>query len=257
MSAPLGRASTDSSELVVHDEQSLQGPVPFFSYVPLVMRLNVCQPIPGVTYDVASVNPPKCDRPAEEHADLNLALRGYTVTDAARGLVDYGGVADPKAPQLAGLFADNRPPDISSVYQVYDWDWGCNCRGALLTDPEVTLVDLASTPGETLHVPKSGYTIGGDYEVLVLYASSARITLKYTREDSVAQGFTLHLEKICVDPNLVFRYELWNGWGRGLLPALKEGQAFGYARSSEIGVAIRDGGRFLDPRSRKDWWQGQ
>ena len=45
--------------------------------------------------------------------------------------------------------------------------------------------------------------------------------------------------------------------GRGRMPALRAGQAFGHARGGEIGVAIRDWGTFLDPRSRKDWWQGR
>ena len=45
--------------------------------------------------------------------------------------------------------------------------------------------------------------------------------------------------------------------GRARLPALEAGQAFGRARGGEIGVAIRDAGTFMDPRSDKDWWQGR
>ena len=33
--------------------------------------------------------------------------------------------------------------------------------------------------------------------------------------------------------------------------------AVGRARGNEIQVAIRDTGRFMDPRTRKDWWQGR
>jgi hypothetical protein len=175
------------------------------------------------------VNPPPTDRPAEEHADLNLALRGYELTNAFKGLVDYTGGGEPKAPQLPGLFADDRTGIFSNVYQVYDWDWGCNCRGELLTNWPVTLAGLEVTAGETIQVPDSGYAIGSGYEVLVLYASTERITLKYTRDDNVISGYTLHVENVCVDPNLLALY----------------------------GVAIRDNGTFMDPRSRNDWWRGR
>jgi hypothetical protein len=113
------------------------------------------------------------------------------------------------------------------------------------------------TSGETIHVPYSGYTIGGGYEVLVLYATSNRITLKYTREDHVIWGYTLHVENICVEPRLLALYQSLNDAGRGHLPALRAGQAFGHALGNEIWVVIRDNGAFMDPRSRKDWWQGR
>ncbi len=226
-------------------------------YLPFVPTFDPCAAIPGESYGALSVVPPPTDRPAEEHGDLNLALRGYARTDAYRGLVDYGGGTDPQAPQLPGLFADDRTPTFGDVYQVHHWDWECNCRGSPITDPEVTLAGMEVTPGETIHVPDSGYHIGGGYEVLVLYASTERITLKYTREDSVVQGYTLHVEDVCVEPNLLALYEAWNDDGRSSLPALQAGQAFGRARGGEIGVAIRDNGTFLDPRSRKDWWQGR
>jgi hypothetical protein len=226
-------------------------------YLPFVPTFDPCASIPGDSYDVLAVIPPPTDRPAEEHGDLNLALRGYVPTDAYRGLVDYGGGTDPQAPQLPGLFADDRTPTFRNVYQVHHWDWDCNCRGSPITDPEVTLAGMEVVPGETIHVPDSGYHIGGGYEVLVLYASTERITLKYTREDNVVQGYTLHVENVCVEPSLLALYEAWNDDGRSYLPALEAGQAFGRARGGEIGVAIRDNGTFLDPRSRKDWWQGR
>ena len=228
-----------------------------YVYLPLVARANVCQPIPGESYGDFPVNGPPTNPPAEEHPDLNLALLGYELTDAYKGLVDFSGGSDPNAPQLPGLFADNRTPTFSAVYQLYGWDWEHNHRGPLITSPEVTLVGMAVTPGETIHVPSSGYTIGGGYEVLVLYASTERITLKYTSDDHVVWGYTLHVENVCVEPSLLALYQSWNEAGRSRLPALRAGQAFGRARGSEIGVAIRDTGSPMDPRSRKDWWQGR
>ncbi len=186
------------------------------AFLPLVSASapSSCQPLPGATYNTLSVLPPPTDRPAEQHADLNLALRGYTPTSAYLGLVDYGGPTDPAAPQLPGLFADNRTGAFVRVQRVYDWNWACNCRGAPLANPPVTLAELAVTPGETLHVPDSGYTIGSGYEVVVLYAAPDRLTLKYTRNDNVVHGFTLHLENLCVDAPLLSLYQRWNAAGR-------------------------------------------
>ncbi len=230
--------------------------ISYHVFLPLaVKQASGCAPIPGVQYDALTVNGEPTDRPAEQHADLNLALRGYEVTDAFLGLVDYGGSDDPNAPQLNTLFADQRVPAFTTVYQVYDWDWGCNCRGDLLTNYDVTLAGMGVAPGEVLHLPDSGYNIGSGYEALVLYATEERITLKYTREDNVVSGYTIHVENVCVEPSLLALYRAWNDAERGKLPALRGGQPFGRARGDEIGVAIRDTGAFMDPRSRKDWWQ--
>lgn len=249
-----------------------------------------CQGVTGEVYNAIGVNPPPTDRPAEQHADLNLALRGYAPTTNTLGLVDYGGPTDPKDPQLATLFGDQRVPTFSSVSQVYDWSWDCNCRADPITDPPVTLAGMSVAANETLYVPESGYNIGTNskkppegvfldspagepnggvkrpgavlddpnaYEALVLYAAENRITLKYTREDNVVRGYTLHVENVCVAPSLLALYQQWNAAGRAQLPALKEGQSFGRARGTEIGVVIRDNGSFMDPRSRKDWWKGK
>jgi hypothetical protein len=224
-------------------------------FLPLVVgQPSGCEPIPGVQYGTLDVDGPPTDRPAEQNADLNLALRDYKATDAYPGLVDYGGSGDPAAPQLYTLFADQRVPAFATVYQVYDWDWDCNCRGDLLTHYPVTLAGMGVAPGEVLHLPDSGYNIGNGYEALVLYAAEGRITLKYTREDNVVFGYTVHMENVCVEPGLLALYQAWNDAGRGELPALRGGQPFGRAWGNEIGVAIRDTGAYMDPRSRKDWW---
>jgi hypothetical protein len=229
--------------------------VTYYVFLPFFAKPKTCGPITGESYGTLSVNPPPTDRPAEDHADLNLALRGYEPTDKYKGLIYIPGGTDPGAPQLPGLFADNRTGTFSTVYQIYKWEWDCNCRGALETIPEVTLAGLVVAPDETIHVPESGYTIGSGYEVLVLYASKERITLKYTRNDNVVSGYTLHVENVCVEPTLLALYQAWNDAGRSQLPALQAGQAFGRALDDEIGVVIRDNGTSMDPRSQKDWWR--
>jgi hypothetical protein len=54
----------------------------------------------------------------------------------------------------------------------------------------------------------------------------------------------------------VQRYSEADRDGRWQLPALRHDQSFGVARTTEVRLAIRDRGTFLDPRSRKDWWRG-
>jgi len=226
--------------------------VAYFQYLPKIISLG-CEPIPNQSYGSLTIEGSPSTRPAEMHADINLALRGYKRTNAYKGFVNYGS-DDPQAPQLRGLFADHRRPLFNNVYQVYDWDWKSNSRGALIANPPVTMAGLAAAPCEVVYVPDSGYTIGNGYEVLVLYAHPERITLKYTREDNVVYGYTLHIENIHVDSNLVALYQLCNANGRYQLPALRPGQAFGRVCGDELRIAIRDCGLFMDPRSQGDWW---
>ncbi|MBI5035433.1 MAG: hypothetical protein HZB51_33315 [Chloroflexi bacterium] len=229
-------------------------------YLPLVAKSTGCPLLITETYGtVAPISTPT-DRPAEIHADLNLAMRNYTNTTAYLGLIDDDHPIDSGAPQLPGLFGDNRTGVFRTAYQVFDWDWQNNRRGARITDPPVTLAGLLVTSTETVRVPASGYDIGKratGYEVMVLYANTNRITLTYTRNDNVVYGYTLHIENICVEPRLLALYQSMNAAGRTQLPALYAGQGIGTAIGNELGVAIRDTGSFMDPRWRKDWWQGR
>lgn len=230
-------------------------PPPYRLFLPLALSAPAaCRPT-GTSYASLPVNPPPTDRPAARHPDLNLSLRGYTPASAPAAYIWIGGPTDERAPQLTTLFAPPRRPDITGVWQVYDWDWTHNRRGNVITSPPVTLMALAAADGELLYAPASGYDLGQDYEALVLYAEPHRITLKYTREDNVVWGYTLHLENICVDPNLLALYHMLNDQGRGRLPALRGGESFARAMNQPPAVAIRDNGSFMDPRSRKDWWR--
>ncbi len=224
------------------------------AYIPYVTDRSACTGVSTAPYAALTIEGLPSDRPAAAHPDLNLGVRGYVWTTAYLGLVNYNGAGDPNAPRLWGLFADRRVPAFVAAYRVYDWNWACNCRGNPIGWPEVTLLGMRTRPGEVIHVPPSGYSIGSGYQVLVLYASGTRITLKYTREDNVVQGYTIHVEGVCVDPALLRLYRSLDAAGRTRLPALRGEQPFGRALSTEIKVAVRDTGMFMDPRSRKDWW---
>ena len=219
-----------------------------------------CPATSGNAYTTIPVAGGGLDHPDAEHGDLNLALRGYQPVDAAPALFDKDGPVDGDPPQLAGLFADLRAPAFGQSFAVNDWDWACGahgCAGAPLSHVDATLVALRSSGGETLYVPRRGAQIfGGGYKALVLYAEPTRITLGYTRDDTVANGYVVHLENLCVDPELLAVYRGSVAAGRGYLPALREDQPLGSAGLGDVLVAVRDRGVFFDPRSRRDWWQG-
>lgn len=226
-------------------------PTPTATPVPL--------PCPGTSsrsYSTISVNGPPTDRPASQHPDLNIYLRGFIPTTDTLGLVDIGGPPpDPKAPQLATLLdRSGQLPEFKQNYRVTGWD-GTNFTGPI-TDYDVTMTALRTNPGENLHVPTWGDSIGGGKAVMVLYTTQNTITLKYTREDNVVSGYTLHIDGFCTDPNLFALYQQQNTQGRNNLPALGSGEVFGTAQGSDVRVVIRDTGSFMDPRSRRDWWQG-
>ena len=121
----------------------------------------------------------------------------------------------------------------------------------------MTLLGLGTRPGELVRSPSRQAKIDDaqEYIALVLYAEARRITLKYTREDNVVNGYTIRIEDVCVDPGLLALYRQLDGEGRGRLPALRNDQALGTALSGELRIAVRDTGTFMDPRSQKDWWQ--
>ncbi len=224
---------------------------------PIPLAINAdCPPSSGSQYGLLGAGGWE-GRPPESHPDLNLAVRGYRMVKAFHGLVDYTGETDGNAPQLWGLFADRRTPVILHTYQVYDWDWSRNVRGDPIQDFDVTMVGFQVSKGETIFTPDFGHELGEGYVAIVLYADAHRLTLKYTGEDNVIDGYTLHLEGICVNTNLLNLYNERQAAGRGALPALRPGQPVGYVPGNELGVAIRDRGAFLDPRSRKDWWKGR
>jgi hypothetical protein len=221
---------------------------------------DLCPPV-GVSYGTLSIVGAPSDRPAAQHADLNLARRGYARAWGYDPAITTDCAVPPddaSAPQLRGLFGDHRRPTGVSIHWVYRWDWDCNCPLMSYEDRwGPSLLRVATTPGETLHVPASGYSIDDaqGYEVLVLYAAPTRITLKYTREDNVVRGYTLHLEDICVDANLLALYEQMNAAGRANLPALRAMQPFAHAPQGTVGLVIRDNGNWMNPRHCADWWR--
>ncbi len=205
---------------------------------------NLCQAFPGP----GGLHPTP---EAAQNLDINpITMRGYTPTSGTKDFINLTPQEDddPNAPQLYYLL--NKTPIFKNLYKIERAPW----------DPptlpyDVHLVNLEANPNDPIRVPEAGTSVlpcGKD--VLVLYANQNNITLKYTQDDTVTGGYTLHVSDICVDPELLKLYEQ-NAQTRNNLPALKRNDIFGIARINGIKVAIRDRGTFMDPRSKKDWWQ--
>lgn len=222
----------------------------------------------GVAYQHDSDNPV---RPAYNHADKNIDLRGYTPnTDPSlvRELINYGSGDPTQPPQFATLFKPPQVPAFADFHQVHEWYWANSpapgTRGGVLTSPPVTAVSFTLSPNEPIYVPTSGYDIGGGAEVIVIFADENSVTLHYTREDTAAVGYTIHIDNICTDPNLLALYQSLdhaNGPRYNYpspsynLPALPAGQLIGTTGIGDMVVAIVDTGGFMDTRSCNEWWQ--
>lgn len=200
-------------------------------------------------YALIPIDGERESRPPEEHGDLNLKLRDPQPADFEATLIDIPGSGiDPSAPSLSAIFE----PDFVRTYAVHDWDWGCNCKGKLLDDGSAVVVGIKTTPGEPIFIPKTGRDIyEGKYYAVVLYASEDSLTFVYARAGNVVNGYTVHYEGLQTDPNLLALFQESQG---SQLPGLTLDTPVGVAAGDEIIVAMRDNGKFLDARSRQDWW---
>ena len=244
------------------------------AYLPILLSPDACATTSnqsyssGIAFQLDTDNPV---RPAYDHADKNIALRSYTLNGDSglkRELVDYGSDDPTQPPQFATLFSPNQVPPFSGFYQVHQWNWSPSptpgVRAEPISQPPVTGMGFALEAGTALHAPSSGYDIGGGVEVLVLYADEDTVTLHYTREDSAARGYTLHIDQICTDVNLLALYNSLDrpdgpryqfpssGYD---LPTLPAGQVFGTTSNRDMVIAIADTGAYQDPRSCNEWWQ--
>jgi hypothetical protein len=239
---------------------------PTATAVPMAAAMNTgCTPS-GEQYELVPYDGPayKNNAISDENADLRLSVMGYAPAAGPLSLVDYNGDTDGNAPKISGVFEPNRIPAIAQIYQHFDWRWDegggppYGARGGMNAQWPASVIDVAAAPGERLHIPRRSPVIWNNGIVaMVLYAGERELTIAYTRQDAVGEGYVFHMMNFCVDPGLVAQYRAQVQGGRratGLLPGVRNGQTVGYSIGNSVTVAIRDRAAFLDPRSRKDWW---
>lgn len=180
---------------------------------------------------------------------------GAELVPGADNTVGYGGDTDPAAPKLNSMVVNgSSDPNqlITAAYHIPGEKWPVN---------QVAL----GSGGEQIAVPQADYRIDqAGHQAMVLRASANEIVIKYTREDNVANGYTLVISNLNVSEAIRNAYNnsqrsdtVVNGVVvPGSLPALNVSQFLGIANNGGVRVAIRDKGTFLDPRSSKDFWTG-
>mgnify|MGYP001150318898 CR=1 FL=1 len=198
-----------------------------------------CPSFSDEKYDITSVLV-KNQTPISSRRDLTLPPLIPISTTLS---LIYGQIVDPdpKAPQFSTVFSPKRIARFLAAYKAEG-----EIRGPQSTDVEI--LEIETTPGETLRFPQTGYDIGGGNGAMVLNATDGKVTFKVGREDNVVHGYTLYFEDICIDKNLESLYQRLNSEGRNNLPAIKIGQVFGFAKTNRIKIGLRDTGTFLDLR---------
>jgi hypothetical protein len=202
------------------------------------------------SYSLIPLEGGRDDRPAAEHADLNLNLRGLTPIKAELELLDVNGATDPYAPNLASVFS----PNFVEVYTTRNWDWQCNCPTEGIDNPwgNTAAVEIAVTAGQPIYIPPRQFDIyQGKYYATLLYASEDSLTFVYLREGIISHGYAIHYQGLKTDPDLLTLYRQSQG---DELPGLTLDTPVGTAAGNKLLVAIRDRGAFMDPRAQKDWW---
>lgn len=193
---------------------------------------------------------------AGQSPEINMLLRGYEEIDEKKQLIDYGGDTDPIMPPSLGTIFPS-VPSIVRTYKVHMWDGSGNRPSPdLESNWPVNLIGLYTSPDMPLVGPKAGRSIGGGNVLMLIFATQTTATFVHGEGDNPQDGYFLHIDNLCVDPNLLDAYKREDAAGRRSMPVIATGQIFGYGNGSDVRIAIRDSGDWMDPRARKDWWQG-
>lgn len=220
--------------------------------------LIACPPYTSpLTYTLKALAHDNNVPPDDQRPELRFSVNGYHPAAEEKMLVDYLGDTDIYLPpNFATLLTRPSINDFifSNVYKANNE-----------TDKwKVQILGIQTAPGEDIKVPASYHHPASEgskkWQAYVLYAKNNNLTLKYSATDSIADGYTVYIEGICIDPNLIQAYNNCRSnppAAMYLLPVIEDNSVVGKTNNTEIRVAIRDAGEMMDPRSRKDWWEWQ
>lgn len=231
---------------------------------PTIASFAECPTTSNQTYQSMTAERSNADMPingpVENSPEINLRLRGFTQVNEGTNLISRNGNnygLDPiMPPQISSLYG-GPIPQIIKTYRIYEWDFQNNKTGAPQTatpNYPVHMLGLSATPGQALVGLKAGRDIGGGNVFMVLYATKNDITFTHSPSDTLLGDYLFYFLDICVDPNLLAKYQTDNAQGRNELPVIATGQVFGYAGNSDVKVVVRDTMSFMDTRYKEDWW---
>jgi hypothetical protein len=205
----------------------------------------------SVNVKISAQVPPRTQSPVND-PDINIRLRGWSSASFSNQIVDYGvAEADFNAPQLSISFN----PSFANFFQVRDRSGQGIDQSQITPFSEPGLGEIQATQGNNILAPPIGYSIGGGFNYVILYATSRDIVIHATAEDSVANGYTVHFLNIAVNPALLDLYNQNEASGRKDLVAIPCKFLLGTVSGGNPLVTVRDTGSFQDIRSL-DWWRG-
>lgn len=205
-----------------------------------------------------------------------FSLRQNSSEDILNLTHQDGGAVDSKVNGFMGSMFGYKPNRLVGAYDVAYG--GSVPRG---NDTEVKgnapVLEVPTRAGETLvKVPNTGYSIGGGYEAMVVFAAEDRITIHIGRHEyfvgsggkncngnSCSGGYWIYVKGICVDQKILTAYNSVKSAQQSAgadknpiqLPMVLPGQALGKAQNNSVTVGVRDNGPFIST-SKPIYWQG-
>ncbi len=203
--------------------------------------------------------------PAQADQDINIELRQFVSVPGTLNIISFQHDTA-SAPQLCYLFSSQQMHPFTALYAVGVMGGIDSTKSVEQSPPHLAGFQMGSgeaiyAPPLTAYGPVGSDGAGNVFDAIVLYAGTdangvGSIVLKYTPNDDVVRGYTIDILGINVDSSLQTLYDQANSDGRWYLPGIINNQQIGTAQGTEIWVAIRDTGQFMDPRWYQDWWSG-
>lgn len=178
---------------------------------------------------------------------------------------------DPKIRGFMGSMVGYKPTTVSA----YDMWYNSAPKG---NDTDIKgqapVLQIPTNPGAFISVPKTDYSIGGNYEAMVVFAAEDRVTIHIGRHEYITTskmcgsskcrgGYWIYIKDICVDKQILNAYRGVEAAQRAAgadlnpiqLPMVSEGQPLGVTRGNNVTIGVRDDGPYIST-SKPFYWEG-
>ncbi|NMB57171.1 hypothetical protein GYA19_04545 [Candidatus Beckwithbacteria bacterium] len=184
--------------------------------------------------------------------NINANLHTFTKVDNADlNYFDKVHDIDTNLPNVSNLFEGIDKPKITGIYKmnmIDNFDFPSDQWG------EAHATGFSIPNGTNIQLPPSGYNIDSNgHQAMILYADEHSITVNYTANGNIVDGYTLTLSNINVNADLLAMYK--EGLAQGLNVAIDAFQSLGTSNGQDVLVMIRDKGSVMDLRWN-EWWKG-